>query len=67
MPEGAFYAFPDISETGMKSMEFCERLLEEAKVAVIPGIGFGADNNVRLSYATSMEDIKKGIERIKKS
>lgn len=67
MPEGAFYAFPDISETGMKSMEFCERLLEEAKVAVIPGIGFGAANNVRLSYATSMEDIKKGIERIKKS
>ncbi len=67
MPEGAFYAFPDISETGMKSMEFCERLLEEAKVAVIPGIGFGADNNVRLSYATSMEDIKKGIERIKKT
>jgi len=65
MPEGAFYAFPDISGTGMKSMEFCMRLLEEAKVAVTPGIGFGADDNARLSYAVSMDDIKKGVERIK--
>ncbi|MCX6707898.1 MAG: pyridoxal phosphate-dependent aminotransferase [Candidatus Woesearchaeota archaeon] len=64
MPEGAFYAFPDVSRTGMKSMEFTERLLDEAKVAVVPGKDFGADNNVRLSYACSMENIKKGLDRI---
>ena len=63
-PEGSFYTFPDISKTGMKSMEFTERLLEEAKVAVVPGKDFGADNNVRLSYACSMENIKKGLDRI---
>jgi aspartate aminotransferase len=64
MPEGAFYAFPDVSKTGLKSMEFTERLLDEAKVAVVPGKDFGADNNVRLSYACSMENIKKGLDRI---
>ena len=64
MPEGAFYAFPDVSRTGLKSMEFTERLLDEAKVAVVPGKDFGADNNVRLSYACSMENIKKGLDRI---
>ncbi|PIN86633.1 aspartate aminotransferase [Candidatus Woesearchaeota archaeon CG10_big_fil_rev_8_21_14_0_10_44_13] len=66
MPEGAFYAFPDISGTGMRSMEFTERLLDEAKVAVVPGKDFGADGNVRLSYACSMENIKKGLDRIEK-
>jgi len=72
-PQGAFYAFPDISKligkniNGHKitgSMSFAELLLDEAKVAVIPGIAFGADNFVRLSYATSIENIKKGLERI---
>ncbi len=66
MPEGSFYTFPDISGTGMKSMEFTEKLLEEAKVAVVPGRDFGADKNVRLSYACSMENIKKGLDRIEK-
>ncbi|MBD3313987.1 aminotransferase class I/II-fold pyridoxal phosphate-dependent enzyme [Candidatus Woesearchaeota archaeon] len=65
-PEGAFYAFPDISGTGLKSMEFTEMLLDEAKVAVVPGKDFGADNNIRLSYAISMENIKKGLERLEK-
>ncbi len=63
-PEGAFYAFPDISKTNMKSMEFASRLLEGALVAVVPGIAFGSDSHVRLSYATSMREIEKGIDRI---
>lgn len=63
-PEGAFYAFPDISKTGMSSMEFSERLLDEALVAVVPGIAFGSDNHIRLSYAASMQDIKKGMDRM---
>ncbi|MBU0535928.1 MAG: aminotransferase class I/II-fold pyridoxal phosphate-dependent enzyme, partial [Nanoarchaeota archaeon] len=66
MPEGSFYTFPDVSGTGLKSMEFTERLLDEAKVAVVPGKDFGADNSVRLSYACSMDNIKKGLDRIEK-
>jgi aspartate aminotransferase len=63
-PKGAFYLFPDISNTGLKSLEFCEALLESQQVAVIPGIAFGADNCIRLSYATDMETIEKGMDRI---
>lgn len=63
-PEGAFYTFPDISGTGMKSMEFAERLLDEALVAVVPGIAFGSDKHIRLSYAQSMQDIEKGMDRM---
>ena len=62
--KGAFYLFPNIAETGLKSAGFCERLLEQAKVAVVPGIAFGADNNFRISYATSMENIQTGIARL---
>jgi aspartate aminotransferase len=65
-PEGAFYCFPDISKTSLNSMEFSNRLLNEADVAVIPGIAFGSDKHVRLSYAVSMEDIEKGLNRIEK-
>ncbi len=65
-PEGAFYAFPDISGTGMASMEFSSRLLDEALVAVVPGIAFGSDNHIRLSYATSMKEIERGLDRIEK-
>jgi aspartate aminotransferase len=64
-PEGAFYAFPDISKTGMDSMTFASRLLDEALVAVVPGIVFGMENHIRLSYATSIHEIEKGLERIK--
>ncbi|MFL1707551.1 aminotransferase class I/II-fold pyridoxal phosphate-dependent enzyme, partial [Campylobacter sp. MOP7] len=46
------------------SMKFCRRLLEEAKVACVPGVGFGMDGYFRLSFATSMENIIKGIDRI---
>lgn len=63
-PEGAFYAFPDISGTGMTSMEFSERLLDEALVAVVPGVAFGSDKHIRLSYAQSMQDIEKGMDRM---
>ena len=65
-PEGAFYAFPDISETRLSSMEFASKLLEEALVAVVPGNAFGSDKHIRLSYATSMQEIEKGLDRIEK-
>lgn len=63
-PEGAFYAFPDISETRMTSTEFASKLLDEALVAVVPGIAFGSDNHIRLSYATSIHEIERGLNRI---
>ena len=61
---GAFYLFPNISGLGLKSTDFCARLLEQEKVAAVPGIAFGADDYLRLSYATSMANIEKGLERI---
>lgn len=63
-PKGAFYAFCDISETKMGSFELARRLLEEAKVAVIPGEPFGWNTHIRLSFATAIEDIEKGLQRI---
>ncbi|MDH6098658.1 pyridoxal phosphate-dependent aminotransferase [Anabaenopsis sp. FSS-46] len=65
-PDGAFYLFPDISKTGLNSLEFCNALLETQQVAVIPGIAFGADQNIRLSYATDMDTIQKGMDRLEK-
>jgi len=64
--KGAFYLFPNISGLGLKSMDFCAKLLEQEKVAVVPGIAFGADDYVRISYATSMENLEKGLDRIEK-
>jgi len=64
--KGAFYLFPNIARTGQKSSEFCARLLEAEKVAAVPGIAFGADDYIRLSYATSMANIEKGLERIER-
>lgn len=64
-PEGAFYLFINIKELEQDSMKFCQRLLQEQKVAVVPGIGFGMDGYFRFSYATSLDNIIKGIERIK--
>ncbi|MCM3453475.1 pyridoxal phosphate-dependent aminotransferase [Heyndrickxia oleronia] len=68
-PQGAFYLFPNVIEaaklTGFDSVDqFAEALLEEANVAVIPGSGFGAQDYIRLSYATSLELLEKAIERI---
>jgi aspartate aminotransferase len=65
-PDGAFYLFPNISQLGFSSMKFAEMLLEQQQVAIIPGIAFGVDTNVRLSYATDIETIKKGCDRISK-
>lgn len=67
-PQGAFYAFPSIAETGLSSNEFCERLLREEKVACVPGNAFGVSGEgyIRCSYATSLENIARacdGIER----
>jgi aspartate aminotransferase len=64
--KGAFYLFPNISGTGLKSTEFCAKLLEQEKVAAVPGIAFGADDYIRLSYATSLANIEKGLDRIEK-
>jgi aspartate aminotransferase len=64
--KGAFYLFPNISKTGLKSSDFCAKLLEQEKVAAVPGIAFGADDYIRLSYATSMANIEKGLARIEK-
>ena len=74
-PTGAFYCFPDVSShygriiSGVKiggSMDFARALLEQANVALVPGLPFGCDNNVRLSFACSLEQITKGLDRIEK-
>ncbi len=65
-PEGAFYAFPCIKKTGLSSEEFCEKLLYDKKVAVVPGNAFGdsGEGFIRCSYAYSTENINKALERI---
>lgn len=63
-PHGAFYLFPNIAGTGLKSSDFCAQLLEQEKVAAVPGIAFGADDYIRLSYATSLANLEKGLARI---
>lgn len=68
-PQGAFYLYPNVKNaaelTGFNSVDdFVEALLVEAKVAVIPGSGFGTPDNIRLSYATSLEQLEKAVERI---
>ena len=64
-PDGAFYLFPSIKAFNMPSLEFCDKLLEEQKVALIPGIAFGLDDCIRLSYATNLETIREGCDRIR--
>jgi aspartate aminotransferase len=63
---GAFYLFPNISRLGLSSTDFCARLLEQEKVAAVPGIAFGADDYIRISYATSMATIEKGLDRLER-
>ncbi len=68
-PTGAFYAFPNVSGAyaalGVKgSLDFSAKVLEEAHVALVPGEAFGMDTNVRLSFATSMDNIRKGLDRL---
>lgn len=75
-PDGAFYVFPNVSnyygsfydDTEINSSsDIAHYLLEKANVAVVPGVAFGKDNNIRLSYASSIREIKKGLKRIKKA
>ena len=63
-PYGAFYVLADISKLEMRSLDFCDALLEEQQVAAVPGLAFGTDGCIRLSYATSVENIQRGIERL---
>ena len=65
-PKGAFYAFPNITRTGLSSQDFAMRLLKEKHVVVVPGTGFGANGEgfIRLSYATGEDTILRGLERI---
>jgi aminotransferase len=66
LPAGAFYAFPSIAPTGLSSQEFAERLLLEARVAVVPGDAFGPGGagHVRCAYATALPQIEAALERI---
>ena len=63
-PEGAFYVFPDISRFGLSGEDFCKRMIREAKVAAVPGSCFGCEGHIRLSYACSDADLKKGLDRL---
>ncbi|MFH1782337.1 MAG: pyridoxal phosphate-dependent aminotransferase [Candidatus Omnitrophota bacterium] len=63
-PQGAFYVFVKIERGDLSSMVLSDRLLDDVKVAVVPGKAFGSDKHIRLSFATSMENIKKGLDRI---
>ena len=69
MPQGAFYAYPNIGvalgKNGIdNTLQFSERLLAEPQVAVVPGEAFGTDQHVRISYATSMHELERGLDRI---
>jgi aspartate aminotransferase len=71
MPAGAFYAYPNLrgalDRGGIATpLEFADRLLKEANVAVVPGEAFGTDDHVRISYATSMKELERGLDRIHK-
>ena len=76
-PNGSFYSFPDFSDLYKKkdrngkviqgSLDFTEFLLTEKKVAIVPGIAFGADANARMSFATSLDKIEEGVKRIKEA
>lgn len=63
-PEGAFYLYIDISSLGLPSLDFCNQLLDEKYVAAIPGIAFGAEGTLRISYATDMDTILEGMDRL---
>jgi aspartate aminotransferase len=63
VPQGAFYVLANISGLGLNSTNFADRLLSKHHVAVVPGVAFGDDRTVRLSYATSLDIIKKGLDR----
>lgn len=63
-PEGAFYVFPDISQFGIPSWQFCERMIREAGLAAVPGVCFGAEGYIRLSYCYSDRALQEGLDRL---
>ncbi len=63
-PKGAFYFFIDTTELNMGSLELCDKLLERYKVAAVPGIAFGNDKAIRISYCTSLDVLKEGLDRL---
>jgi aspartate aminotransferase len=63
-PEGAFYLYIDISSLELPSLDFCTQLLEEKYVATIPGVAFGSEGTIRISYATGMDTILEGMDRL---
>ena len=63
-PEGAFYVFPDISKYRLSSLDFCTRMINEAKLAATPGFCFGDDACIRLSYCCSEDIIQEGMKRL---
>ncbi len=67
-PQGAFYVFPSIQKTGMKSLDFAKDLLEKEKVALVPGVAFGpsCEGYIRISYASSYENLQEAVKRIKR-
>lgn len=65
-PQGAFYIFADISKVATDSLEFCNALLEEQQVAIVPGVAFGSEGHIRISYATDLPTIEKGMARLEK-
>ena len=70
-PKGAFYAYPNISvaykgDKVKNSMEFATKLLAESLVAVVPGEAFGTNDHIRISYATSMKELERGLDRLHK-
>ena len=64
LPKGAFYIFCDISKTDLDSLTFCTRALDELLIAAIPGVAFGNDDYIRLSFATGLKAIEKGMDRL---
>jgi aspartate aminotransferase len=65
-PQGAFYAFPDVSAWGIDSMTLCNRLLDEEGLAVVPGVAFGDDRCIRLSCAAGPDTLHDGLERLRR-
>jgi aspartate aminotransferase len=63
-PQGAFYVFPDISAYGLDSMTFCQQLLDQQGLAVVPGVAFGDDRCIRLSCAVTTVTIDDGLDRL---
>lgn len=64
VPTGAFYLMPSIQKLGIPSLDFCQALLEEQKVVMVPSIAFGTDGFIRISYAADMDTIEKGMDRL---